>query len=146
MLPERKQILVVDDEANLRKVLSAQLSRDGYDVHVAEDGEAGLAFLREHHIDLVITDLRMPKLDGMGLIASFRKALVDCKDVAELAQACAAALANGNKAEFALNLLYSDEIDDLKVPAYIHTGLAWLAEQLKRKEQDMEGKPAEVAV
>src|SRR5437773_458670 len=42
MLPEKKQILVVDDEANLRKVLSAQLARDGYEVHTAEDGEAGL--------------------------------------------------------------------------------------------------------
>ena len=68
MLPEKKQILVVDDEANLRRVLSAQLARDGYDVHTAEDGEAGLAFLKEHHIDLVITDLRMPRLDGMDLL------------------------------------------------------------------------------
>ncbi|WP_437729482.1 sigma-54-dependent transcriptional regulator [Sorangium sp. So ce861] len=68
MLPEKKQILVVDDEANLRRVLSAQLGRDGYEVHTAEDGEEGLAFLKEHHIDLVITDLRMPKVDGMDLL------------------------------------------------------------------------------
>jgi nitrogen regulation protein NR(I) len=68
MLPERKQILVVDDEPNLRRVLRAQLERDGYDVHTAEDGELALALLREHHIDLVITDLRMPKLDGMELL------------------------------------------------------------------------------
>jgi two-component system response regulator AtoC len=68
MLPERKQILVVDDEPNLRRVLSAQLERDGYDIHSAEDGEEALAVLREHHIDLVITDLRMPKLDGMELL------------------------------------------------------------------------------
>ncbi len=68
MPPEKKQILVVDDEANLRKVLVAQLGRDGYDVHSAEDGEAALAFLKEHHIDLVITDLRMPKVDGMELL------------------------------------------------------------------------------
>jgi nitrogen regulation protein NR(I) len=66
--PERKQILVVDDEANLRRVLSAQLSREGYEVHVAEDGEAALNLLRENHIDLVITDLRMPKVDGMDLL------------------------------------------------------------------------------
>ncbi|EYF03477.1 sigma-54-dependent transcriptional regulator [Chondromyces apiculatus] len=73
MLPEKKQILVVDDEANLRRVLAAQLSRDGYEVHTAEDGEAGLAFLKEHHIDLVLTDLRMPKVDGMDLLrASLR--------------------------------------------------------------------------
>src|SRR5204862_2421321 len=45
MFPEKKQILVVDDEVNLRRVLSAQLARDGYEVHVAEDGEAALAFL-----------------------------------------------------------------------------------------------------
>jgi len=73
MLPEKTQILVVDDEANLRRVLAAQLGRDGYEVHTAEDGEAGLAFLKEHHIDLVITDLRMPKVDGMDFLrASLR--------------------------------------------------------------------------
>ena len=68
MLRERKQILVVDDEPNLRRVLSAQLSRDGYDVHTSEDGEQALQMLAEHHIDLVITDLRMPKMDGMELL------------------------------------------------------------------------------
>ena len=68
MLPEKKQVLIVDDEPNLRKILSAQLSRDGYDVLTAEDGEKGLAMLREHHIDLVITDLKMPKVDGMTLL------------------------------------------------------------------------------
>src|SRR5580700_92322 len=68
MLPERKQVLIVDDEPNLRKILSAQLTRDGYDVMTAEDGEQGLTLLREHHIDLVITDLKMPKVDGMTLL------------------------------------------------------------------------------
>jgi two-component system, NtrC family, response regulator AtoC len=68
MLPEHKQILVVDDEPNLRRVLSAQLERDGYEVHTAEDGEQALGILKEHHIDLVITDLRMPRLDGMELL------------------------------------------------------------------------------
>jgi nitrogen regulation protein NR(I) len=68
MLPERKQVLIVDDEPNLRKILSAQLTRDGYDVLTAEDGEQGLQLLREHHIDLVVTDLKMPKVDGMTLL------------------------------------------------------------------------------
>ena len=68
MLPERKQVLIVDDEPNLRKILSAQLTRDGYDVLTAEDGEQGLALLKEHHIDLVVTDLKMPKVDGMTLL------------------------------------------------------------------------------
>jgi two-component system, NtrC family, response regulator AtoC len=68
MLPEKKQVLIVDDEPNLRKILAAQLSRDGYEVMLAEDGEQGLALLREHHIDLVVTDLKMPKIDGMTLL------------------------------------------------------------------------------
>ena len=68
MLPEKKQVLIVDDEPNLRKILAAQLSRDGYDVLTAEDGEKGLEMLREHHIDMVITDLKMPKVDGMTLL------------------------------------------------------------------------------
>ena len=68
MLPEKKQVLIVDDEPNLRRILSAQLQRDGYDVLTAEDGEQGLTLLREHHIDLVVTDLRMPKVDGMTLL------------------------------------------------------------------------------
>src|SRR5258707_1055078 len=79
MLPEKKQILVVDDEPNLRRVLSAQLVRDGYDVHTAEDGEQGLAILGEHHVDLVITDLRMPKVDGMELLRKARSFIkVNC--------------------------------------------------------------------
>ncbi|MCS6899051.1 MAG: sigma-54 dependent transcriptional regulator [Polyangiaceae bacterium] len=68
MLPEKKQVLVADDEANLRRVLSAILTRDGYEVHAVEDGKEALEFLQNHHLDLVITDLRMPNLDGMALL------------------------------------------------------------------------------
>jgi len=68
MLPEKKQVLIVDDEPNLRKILAAQLARDDYEVLLAEDGEQGLMLLRENHVDLVITDLKMPKVDGMALL------------------------------------------------------------------------------
>ncbi|MDB5220054.1 MAG: Response regulator of zinc sigma-54-dependent two-component system, partial [Myxococcaceae bacterium] len=78
MLPEKKQVLIVDDEPNLRKILAAQLSRDGYEVMLAEDGEQGLSMLREHHIDLVVTDLKMPKVDGMTLL---REALRETPDL-----------------------------------------------------------------
>jgi len=78
VLPEKKQVLIVDDEPNLRKILSAQLTRDGYEVLVAEDGEQGLAVLADNHIDLVVTDLRMPKVDGMALL---RAAVADAPDL-----------------------------------------------------------------
>jgi nitrogen regulation protein NR(I) len=68
MFPEKKQILVVDDEPNLRRVLAALLVRDDYDVETAEDGAQALEILKEHHIDMVITDLRMPRIDGMELL------------------------------------------------------------------------------
>jgi two-component system, NtrC family, response regulator AtoC len=64
----RPQILVVDDEPNLRRVLGAQLSRDGYEVHAVADGEAALKILQEQYVDVVITDLRMPRLDGLELL------------------------------------------------------------------------------
>jgi two-component system response regulator AtoC len=64
----RPQILIADDEANLRRVVAAQLERDGFEVHAVADGEEAVEFLREHHVDLVISDLRMPKLDGMALL------------------------------------------------------------------------------
>jgi len=65
---ETKQVLVADDEDNLRRVLKAQLQHDGYEVHTVADGEAVLRALDEHHIDVLITDLRMPKLDGMRVL------------------------------------------------------------------------------
>jgi two-component system, NtrC family, response regulator AtoC len=63
-----RQILVVDDEPNLRRVLGAQLSRDGYEVHAVPDGKAALRILQEQYIDVLITDLRMPELDGLELM------------------------------------------------------------------------------
>ncbi len=71
-MTETRQVLVADDEDNLRRVLKAQLQHDGYEVHAVADGEAVLRALDEHHIDVLITDLRMPKLDGMRVLASDR--------------------------------------------------------------------------
>ncbi len=69
MMPgERKQILIADDEVNLRRVLAMQLQADGYETHQVGDGASAVDFLKEHHIDAVISDLRMPELDGLGLL------------------------------------------------------------------------------
>ncbi len=69
MAADKKQILIADDEANLRRVLAAQLVKDGYEVHAVENGAAAIAVLAEHHVDVVITDLRMPRVDGMALLS-----------------------------------------------------------------------------
>ncbi len=68
MIGDKKQILIADDEPNLRRVLGAQLTRDGHEVHLVADGREALSVLKENHIDLLITDLKMPVLNGMALL------------------------------------------------------------------------------
>ena len=59
MIGDKKQILVADDEPNLRRVLRAQLEREGYEVQLVEDGEEALIWLKDNHVDLLITDLKL---------------------------------------------------------------------------------------
>jgi two-component system response regulator AtoC len=62
------RILVVDDESNLRKVLAGLLRREGYEVDTAEDGAEAWDMLVDDDYAVVLTDLRMPNLDGMALL------------------------------------------------------------------------------
>ncbi|HYD40738.1 MAG TPA: sigma-54 dependent transcriptional regulator [Anaeromyxobacter sp.] len=61
-------VLIVDDEMNIRKVLAAMLKREGYEATMAADGEQALAVLSRTPVDVVVTDLVMPKLGGMELL------------------------------------------------------------------------------
>lgn len=63
-----KKILVVDDELNMRLVLKTLLTKEGYDVVTAADGHEAMKFLRMGDIKVVVTDLKMPKIDGMELL------------------------------------------------------------------------------
>jgi two-component system, NtrC family, response regulator AtoC len=63
-------ILVVDDEARMRRVLEIMLTRLGHRVHLAVDGQQALEVMLQVEVDLVLTDLRMPVLDGLGLLAA----------------------------------------------------------------------------
>lgn len=63
-----EKILVVDDELNMRLVLKALLNKEGYDVATASDGVEALKVLKSGGVGVVVTDLKMPKLDGLGLL------------------------------------------------------------------------------
>ncbi len=69
-----EKILVVDDEQSLRDVLSIMLKRAGYAVTSAMDGEEAIELLNKEIFDLVITDLRMPKIDGMEVLKAVKSA------------------------------------------------------------------------
>lgn len=66
--PTRPRLLVVDDEAGLRRLLSRTLDRLGYDVTVAEHGRAALEIAERLPLDLIITDITMPEMDGFELL------------------------------------------------------------------------------
>jgi len=65
---EAAQILIVDDEPNMIRVLGALLKREGYQVIEASGGQEALKLLNENHVDALLTDLRMPGMDGMQLL------------------------------------------------------------------------------
>ena len=67
-----RRVLVVDDEENIRLVLKTLLKRHGYDVEVAESGEAALAMVDVFGPDVILTDVRMPKMNGLDLLATLK--------------------------------------------------------------------------
>jgi two-component system KDP operon response regulator KdpE len=68
-----RRILVVDDEAQITRVLRTTLSAQGYDLRVANDGEIALQVMKDWTPHLVITDLAMPNLNGIGLCRRIRQ-------------------------------------------------------------------------
>lgn len=70
------RILVVDDDKNTRMLLKAVLEAENYNVETAENGEAALAVMEQSHIDLVVLDVMMPKMDGY----EFTKTLRECNN------------------------------------------------------------------
>ena len=62
------RVLLVDDEAGIRKVLGIALADSGYEVTTAENGEAALSLFRELKPPIVLTDIKMPDMDGIELL------------------------------------------------------------------------------
>lgn len=66
-------ILAVDDSASMRQMVAIVLKSAGHDVVQADDGVHGLAAAKERPFDLVLTDVNMPAMDGLTLVAELRK-------------------------------------------------------------------------
>ena len=58
------KVLLVDDDATLLEALDLYLSRHGYQVYTAADGDAALRYVSRHRPDIIVLDVMMPKLDG----------------------------------------------------------------------------------
>jgi OmpR family response regulator RpaB len=70
---QKEKILVVDDEASIRRILETRLSIIGYTVVTAADGEEALVAYKKESPNLIILDIMMPKLDGYGVCQEIRK-------------------------------------------------------------------------
>ena len=68
-----KRILVVDDEKGIRFLLFEALLREGFEVSLARDGQESLEKLEKSDFDLVITDINMPRLDGIEMLRNMKK-------------------------------------------------------------------------
>ena len=69
----QSRVMVVDDDAETLALLREVVAKEGYQVETAEDGESALRQLAEWQPDLVITDIHMPGMDGLALLAAVRE-------------------------------------------------------------------------
>jgi two-component system response regulator PilR (NtrC family) len=74
---ERKRIVVLDDEESIRRLLRVILAEEGCEVFATDDGFAALSHIQSQGCDLVIQDLRMPKMDGLIFLQSLKKRAPD---------------------------------------------------------------------
>ena len=75
------KLLVVDDEKNLRMIVQKELSRQGHEVETASDGEAAWDALEAQDFDVLLCDINMPRLDGIGLLRRLREKLQNPPEV-----------------------------------------------------------------
>jgi DNA-binding response OmpR family regulator len=74
-------ILVIDDEKGILRVIEEALTRFGHDVEIAADGYEGIQKFDDGSYDMVITDLRMPGIDGKGVVRHIRNSRKNCVPV-----------------------------------------------------------------
>jgi two-component system, NtrC family, response regulator PilR len=124
------RILVVDDERSMRELLTILLTRDGYDVLVAEDGRAGIAILRKERVDVLITDIRMPEMSGVEVLREAKRIDPDITSIVMTA------FASTDTAVEALRLGAADYVN--KSPAAANELRMRVRKELERKRLQQE--------
>jgi len=73
----KKQILIIEDEANMRHMLEVLLGKSGYEVKTATDGQEGLDAIERERFHFILCDIKMPRMDGMAFLKSAKEKLID---------------------------------------------------------------------
>jgi CheY-like chemotaxis protein len=76
-MKSKADILVVDDEPLLREIMADWLGSEGYPVQTAQDGIEALQILEQNRVDLIVTDIRMPRMDGVALLKKLKESAAE---------------------------------------------------------------------
>jgi len=118
-------ILVVDDDKNTRRLLQAVLESEGYQVFTAENGEVALEVMDKQHIDLVVLDIMMPKMDGY----EFTRTLRECNNNLPILMVSAKQLPSDKKHGFLVGT------DDYMTKPIDEEEMLWRIKALLRRAQ-----------
>src|SRR3954470_4972968 len=130
-LPGTPCCLVVDDEPRLRQVLMHLMRNDGFTCLEAGNGEEAIALLEQHEFTLVMSDLRMPKMDGIGLLREVRGRWPDSAVVMITAVA---------DVEVAVSCLAMGAMDYLTKPFHLEEVRARVAQALEKRRLVLENR------
>ncbi len=122
---KNETLLLVDDEPGIRRVLGITLSDDGYTVLTAESGEEALALFKEHRPGIVLTDIKMPGMDGIGLLKRIKRIDPDTEVIM---------ISGHGELDLAIKSIQNDAVDFVTKP--IHDEV--LAIALKRARDKIE--------
>ncbi|MHB8987525.1 MAG: sigma-54-dependent transcriptional regulator [Desulfobulbia bacterium] len=141
-MDEPRRLLIIDDEENMRHMLSLLTGKAGYVVTLAENGQEGLATLAGQEVDLILCDLKMPKLNGLEFLARVKEMGVDAPIVMMSAYAAiedAVESMKGGAYDFITKPFKADEVLLTLARAGEHLTLRRENQRLRRRLDDLEG-------
>ena len=122
---KRENIVVVDDEKSILKLISSTLKVRGYNVYVGVDGEEAISLVEQHNPDLLLLDVKMPNMNGLDV----------CKRLREWSRVPIIMVSALNDAGYAVQALDCGADDYLRKPFYVDELMARVRSQLRRAEE-----------
>jgi len=129
-----KKTRKIDDFGSIRVAYQMPVS-----VNLKESGKPETAYAYTFEDSFALENLKLFRdSSGTGLVAKFKESIKNATSIPDLAEKMYADLKGGDKAKFALDVIFFTDPENFKIPGYINEGLMWLEEQLKSKDEKVE--------